>query len=325
MKCPVCQKEIEDDSLFCEYCGAKLKKESSNKRIKIIVSIFVLLLILGLGFGGYLFYSSYVEKQELLLNQERERANKAELRAQEEHRKAEEARQAELRAQEKHRKAEEARQAELRAQEEHRKAEEVRKREDSNSRAIDLGLSVKWASCNVGATRPEQYGDYFAWGEVEPKTTYYWSTYKYCNGSDDSMTKYCNNSKDGYNGFTDNKRKLDLSDDVARMKWGGAWRMPTRAEQDELRNNCTWTWTTQNGVKGYKVVGPNGNSIFLPAAGCVYGGTLDDAGSCGFYWSSSLYTDVPSRAYGVSFYSDSVGWDGSGGRYYGLAVLPVCK
>ena len=304
MKCPVCQKEIEDDSLFCEYCGAKLKKESSNKRIKIIVSIFVLLLILGLGFGGYLFYSSYVEKQELLLNQERERANKAELRAQEEHRKAEEARQ-----------------AELRAQEEHRKAEEARKREDS--RAIDLGLSVKWASCNVGANSPEEYGDYFAWGEVTPKHSYDWSTYKYCAGSSSTMTKYCTRSSSGKDGFTDNKTVLDPEDDVATAHWGGAWRMPTIAEQDELEDNCAWTWTIQNGVNGYKVVGPNGNSIFLPAAGHMLGGSLDRAGSYGYYWSSSLCTDYPDYACRVYFYSGYVGWSFSY-RGYGQSVRPVC-
>ena len=292
MKCPVCQKEIDNDSLFCGYCGAKLKKESSNKRIKIIVSIFVLLLILGLGFGGYLFYSSYVEKQELLLNQERERANKAELRA----------------------------------QEKHRKAEEARKREDS--RAIDLGLSVKWASCNVGATRPEQYGDYFAWGEVEPKTTYSWSTYKYCNGSYSNMTKYCNNSNYGNNGFTDNKTVLNPEDDVATAHWGGAWRMPTIAEQVELEDNCAWTWTIQKGVNGYKVVGPNGNSIFLPAAGIMDEGTLGSAGSragsYGYYWSSSLSGDTPRDAYDVYFESGYVGY-GDVYRYCGFTVRPVCK
>ena len=135
-----------------------------------------------------------------------------------------------------------------------------------DARAIDLGLpsGIKWASCNVGATEPWEYGGYYAWGETEEKSNYDTSTYKYCNGSYFSMTKYCTSSSFG---TVDNKTTLEPGDDVAHVKWGGSWRMPTKAEQDELRNNCTWTWTTLNGVDGYRVTGPNGNSIFLPAAG----------------------------------------------------------
>lgn len=185
---------------------------------------------------------------------------------------------------------------------------------------VDLGLSVKWATCNVGATKPEDYGDYFAWGETEPKSTYDWSTYKYCNGSNTTLTKY--NTSSSY-GTVDNKTTLELSDDAARANWGGSWRMPTTEEQDELRNNCTWTWTTQNGVNGYKVTGTNGNSIFLPAAGYRYDSSLDSAGSYGDYWSSSLYTGYPSYAYDLYFDSSDVGWYSSD-RYYGLSVRPVC-
>lgn len=190
---------------------------------------------------------------------------------------------------------------------------------------VDLGLSVKWATCNVGATTPEEYGYYFAWGEVEPKTTYDWSTYKYGTNYD-QLTKYCNNSSYGKGGFTDNKTVLDPEDDAAAVNWGGAWRMPTKAEQDELHNNCTWTWTTQNGVNGYKVTGPNGNSIFLPAAGLMFEGTLSYAGSDGNYWSSSLHTDHPSNAYGVYFDSDylDVDWS-SRSRNLVLSVRPVCQ
>ena len=187
--------------------------------------------------------------------------------------------------------------------------------------AIDLGLSVKWASCNVGAEKPEEYGDYFAWGEVKPKEYYAWSTYKYCRGSD-NMTKYCTSSSWG---IVDNKTVLDPSDDAATVNWGGVWRMPTRAEQDELRKKCKWTWTSQNGVKGYKVIGRNGNSIFLPAAGYMYGGTLNNAGSYGYYWSSSLSTDNPDNAYYVGFESDDVGWYSGLDRYYGFTVRPVCQ
>ena len=189
---------------------------------------------------------------------------------------------------------------------------------------VDLGLSVKWATCNVGATKPEEYGYYFAWGETSSKTTYNWSTYKYCNGSYDAMTKYCVDSDCG---TVDNKTTLELTDDVARVNWGGKWRMPTKAEQDELRNisNCTWTWTTQNGVNGYKVTSKvNGNSIFLPAAGYRYSGILYYAGSDGYYWSSSLGTGGSDYAYGVYFNSSSVYLDYYY-RYGGLSVRAVCE
>lgn len=187
---------------------------------------------------------------------------------------------------------------------------------------VDLGLSVKWATFNVGASKPEEYGDYFAWGETTTKTTYNWSTYKYCNGSDDSLTKYNNSSSYG---TVDNKTQLDLSDDAARANWGGAWRMPTKAEQDELRENCTWTWTTQNGVNGYRVTSKsNGNSIFLPAAGYYRNdSSLYGAGSHGDYWSRSLYTDSPSRAYHFYFHSSSVDLHYFN-RHYGQSVRPVC-
>ena len=163
--------------------------------------------------------------------------------------------------------------------------------------AVDLGLSVKWATCNVGATKPEEYGDNFARGEVKPKKLYYWSTYKYCNGSEYSTTKYCTSSNYG---IIDNNIVLDFEDDVATVNWKDSWRMPTDAEMTELREKCKWTWTTQNGVKGYKVVGPNGNSIFLPAAGYMLDGTPSSAGSYGYYWSSSLNTVSPGYAYSVS-------------------------
>ncbi|MBQ7818234.1 MAG: hypothetical protein IJ341_00900 [Bacteroidales bacterium] len=189
---------------------------------------------------------------------------------------------------------------------------------------IDLGLSVKWATCNVGATTPEEYGDYFAWGETSPKTTYNWSTYKYCNGTSTSMTKYCTSSSYG---TVDNKTELELSDDAARVNWGGSWRMPTKAEQDELRdtNNCTWEWTTQNGVNGYKVTSKkNGNSIFLPAAGYRNGSDLYGAGSYGNYWSSSLSTGYSSDACYVGFSSGYVGWY-SNYRGLGRSVRAVCE
>ena len=189
---------------------------------------------------------------------------------------------------------------------------------------VDLGLpsGLKWATCNVGATAPEGYGDYFAWGETAPKDNYDWSTYKY--GPIDAIIKYCTQSSLGYNGFTDNKTTLDLSDDAARTNWGGKWRMPTTAEQDELINNCTWTWTTKNGVNGYKVTSKtNGNSIFLPAAGYRSGSSVYRVGSYGYYWSSSLYESNPCHAYYLGIYSGDVDWSYDG-RYYGHTVRAVC-
>ena len=187
---------------------------------------------------------------------------------------------------------------------------------------VDLGLpsGTKWATCNVGATKPEEYGDYYAWGETEPKTTYDWSTYKWCNGDYDTQTKYCTDSSYG---TVDNKTVLELADDAARANWGGAWRMPTDAEWTELRENCTWTWTIKNGVNGYEVKSEaNGNSIFLPAAGCRDYDDLNGAGSYGNCWSSSLDTGYPFDAWSVYFDSDYVS------RYYcsrycGQSVRPV--
>ncbi len=193
---------------------------------------------------------------------------------------------------------------------------------------VDLGLSVKWATFNVGATRPEEYGDYFAYGETEPyyssqdpltwkdgkSSGYDWPSYKWCNGSSTSLTKYNTNSSYG---TVDNKTVLDPEDDAAHVNWGGSWRMPTDAEWTELRTECTWTWTTEDGVSGRKVTGPNGNSIFLPAAGNRSGTYLSNAGSLGYFWSSSL-------AYDVSFYSSSV-LRNSSFRYAGFSVRPVIQ
>ena len=189
---------------------------------------------------------------------------------------------------------------------------------------VDLGLpsGLKWATCNVGASSPEDYGGYYAWGEIEEKENYSWNTYKWCNGSYDTQTKYCTDSN---NGIVDNKTTLDPEDDVAHVKWGGSWRMPTETEQDELRNNCTWTWTTQNGVNGYKVTGPNGNSIFLPAAGYRDGTEVYYRGNYGYYWSSLLYSDYDSLyAYYLNVYSGNFDWY-LNYRYYGLSVRPVSE
>ena len=192
---------------------------------------------------------------------------------------------------------------------------------------VDLGLpsGLKWATCNVGATTPEEYGDYFAWGETQPKDYYNWSTYKYCNGDEFLMTKYC---VDSYYGTVDNKTTLELTDDAAHVNWGGKWRMPTIAEYDELKStsNCAWTITTQNGVKGYKVTSKkNGNSIFLPVAGYREDDYLDYTGSTGYYWSSSLSTNYSSVAYYLYIGSDGVDWDYAFRGDGGLSVRAVCE
>ncbi len=192
--------------------------------------------------------------------------------------------------------------------------------------AVDLGLpsGIKWASCNVGATNPEDYGNYYAWGEVLPKEDYSWSTYKYANGSYNTLTKYCNDANDGDNGFTDNKTTLDLEDDAAHINWGGNWRMPTYTEIGELINNCTWEWTTQNGVNGYKVTSnKNSNSIFLPAAGSRFDTYASIVGSFGGYWSSSLREYFPRYAWYLYLRSDERYRDFNF-RYYGRSVRPVC-
>ena len=193
------------------------------------------------------------------------------------------------------------------------------------SGAVDLGLSVYWGTTNIGASKPEDYGDYYAWGETEPKESYSWSTYKYGTSSSGPFFKY--NTSDSY-GTVDNKTVLEPEDDVASVKLGGEWRMPTDAEWTELRTKCTWTWTTNyngTGVKGQIVTATNGNSIFLPAAGYRRDTKLYDAGSYGYYWSSSLNTDKPSITWYVNFNSDTVRRRDYGYRSYGQSVRPVSE
>ncbi len=176
---------------------------------------------------------------------------------------------------------------------------------------VDLGLpsGLLWATCNVGATRPEDYGSYFAWGETTTKDDYSSSSYTY----------------------SSKPTTLPLSKDAARANWGGTWRMPTAAEFDELLASCTWTWTTNynsTGRAGYIVkskVSGNTNSIFLPAAGYRNGASLNDAGSRGYYWSSSLNSSLSSNAWSLYFHSGYHGTGSSGGRYFGQSVRPVCS
>ena len=187
---------------------------------------------------------------------------------------------------------------------------------------VDLGLpsGLLWATRNVGATSPEDYGNYFAWGETTTKSVYDWSTYIYCNGDYNQLTKYCNNSSYGYNGFTDNLTTLQSGDDAATANYGG--RTPTREEWHELMNNTTVQWTTLNGVNGRLFTATNGNSLFLPAAGHRWDGSLGYAGSDGFYLSSALYTGYPNGAWGFYFGSVSQ-FVANRSRSYGRSVRAV--
>ena len=206
-----------------------------------------------------------------------------------------------------------------------------------NHEWVDLGLpsGTLWATCNVGASSPEEYGDHFAWGETAPKDYYGWSTYKWCinryyDGYEwrHNLTKYCTNSYQGYKSFYDNKRVLDPEDDAAYVNWGASWRMPTTEQQQELVENCTWTETTLNGVKGRLVTGPNGNTIFMPLAGryvedLVLGYSyLQYAGSFGDYWSRTLASSPTYRARKLSIES-GVSWKFTSERYVGMTVRAV--
>lgn len=188
---------------------------------------------------------------------------------------------------------------------------------------VDLGLpsGTLWAACNVGADSPEDYGSYFAWGETQPKTVYSWDTYKWCNGGSHQLTKYCNDSDCGYNGFTDNLTMLQLEDDAATANWGSGWCMPTKEQWAELQDNTTSTWTTQNGVNGMRFAANNGQSIFLPAAGC-WVSDLYGVGGDGYYWSSSLLNYHAFDSWDFIFFSNDCDLS-SHYRSGGFSVRPV--
>lgn len=150
---------------------------------------------------------------------------------------------------------------------------------------VDLGLSVKWATCNVGAKTPSGWGKYFAWGEIETKSDYSWNTYF---DSKDSSGKTFHTYFWGAGGSGLQSISPNSGHDVAREKWGGMWRMPTKEELNELLSKCKWVFTKLNKIDGYKVTGPNGKSIFLPCSGSYSGTELNNQGSFGTYWSSSM-------------------------------------
>lgn len=190
---------------------------------------------------------------------------------------------------------------------------------------VNLGLpsGTLWATCNVGADKPEGYGDYFAWGETTVKPSYDWANYKYCEGGESNqLTKYCSSSEEGFKGFNDKLETLDPTDDAATANWGEGWCMPTETQWRELLDNTTCNWTTLNGIKGRLMTASNGGSLFLPAAG-FRSSELQDVEKNAFYWSSSLCIDVPSRARYFYFY-DSEAFDmDEDARYYGYSVRAV--
>ena len=164
--------------------------------------------------------------------------------------------------------------------------------------AVDMGLSVKWANMNVGAEKDSGYGTYFAWGETKPKRYYSWNTYTWSKGDTQFLIKYSLN---------DRKAQLEPSDDAARANWGGDWRMPTVDEFEELIDKCTWEWTTKDGVNGYKVTSKKtGNSIFLPITGFRFYEGIQFRAIRGIYWTSTVYTANPVKAWCLEFDFENV-------------------
>ena len=187
---------------------------------------------------------------------------------------------------------------------------------------VDLGLSVKWARCNLGATAPEETGDYFAWGEVAPKSCYDWATYELCKEEKYNLIKYC--TKSSY-GKADNLKKLESEDDAATASLGKL-RTPTIEEWQELSRECTWTWTDVNGKKGYLVTGSTGNSIFLPAAGWKESDESQCMDAVARYWSSSLDTDSPWKAKALFESNNPLLKLGCyDDRCWGFSIRPVTK
>lgn len=186
--------------------------------------------------------------------------------------------------------------------------------------AVDMGLSVKWANMNVGAKKSSGFGTYFAWGETKPKEYYSWNTYAWSRGNTQFLTKYST---------TDRRTQLAISDDAARANWGGEWRMPTVSEYEELINpaNCSWEWTNKDGVNGYKVTSKKtGKSIFFPITGCRFFGEVQFRAINGIYWTSSLYSTNPNKAWCLEFNFNNVDVDYgnlSSNRFSGRCIRAV--
>lgn len=187
---------------------------------------------------------------------------------------------------------------------------------------LELPSGTLWATYNVGATKPEEYGDYFAWGETEPKEVYDWSTYKYATtlgGDLDSITKY---NMRGKHGKIDSLSVLLPEDDAATVNWGNEWRLPTYEEQMELIQNCEFCWTEINGVYGAKFSAKNGKYVFFPAAGGSYSDVKYDEGEWGEYRSSYLCIGIETDTHCL-YFSEYVASRGNFDRYYGFSIRAV--
>ena len=192
---------------------------------------------------------------------------------------------------------------------------------------VDLGLpsGTLWATMNIGAESPEDFGDYFAWGETAPKSNYHWDTYTLCdNGNDRVMLKYCtySNGQGAPTGIVDNIFELEPEDDAAYVNWGPLWRMPSYSQMEELRTKCSWQWTQMNNVNGCLLTGPNGNSLFLPAAGVRMWTFLHLDGSACLYWMRTIDYQMPTQAYDLLIQSDDCKRS-SYVRHAGLSVRAV--
>ena len=193
---------------------------------------------------------------------------------------------------------------------------------------VDLGLpsGTKWATCNVGATNPWEYGDYYAWGEIEPKSSYTWSNYKWCKGTEKTLTKYNNDSSYGTTDYKSALWEYDFVDDVARVKWGDKWRIPCGTELKELFENCDLNWMTNyngSGVNGMLATGPSNKSIFLPAAGEWYGSSPSYTGRSGFFWTCSANTNPIAQSAQEYHFFDGNCQLSNFDRRYGMSVRPV--
>ncbi len=190
---------------------------------------------------------------------------------------------------------------------------------------VDLGLpsGTLWAFTNIGSANPEEYGDYYAWGEVDYKTEYSWNTYKYVKGGDATkLTKYCAQAINGNAKYTDTLSTLETSDDVATKEWGSEWCMPTEEQFEELKKECTWKWVKRNGKDVYEVTGKNGSKIYLPPAGCRFNKTQSLVGTNGYYWSRTLSDKGSGRGKCLTFSQNDMEV-AVRTRNLGLSIRPV--
>ena len=316
-QCPICGAKTEIDTEYCKTCGWFFPALSSIDGVGIEADKSAIILARSRWESKSCSFEGNEENKRKQLLQEIEQLNnKISLLEKEAQEKCTECKNKQQKEADRKARAEQARLAEEKRKQEEadrkaraeqaRLAEQKRKKEAGHD-YVDLGLpsGLKWATCNVGANKPEEYGNYYAWGETETKSRY----------DEDNSRTY---------GKSMNDISGNASYDAACANWGGTWRLPSKREMEELENKCSWKWITQSGANGYKVTGPNGNSIFLPAAGRCYGSSRGNVGKRGFYWSFTPGENSVSSAYGLDFSSGGhcVGWLS---RYGGRTVRPVSE